>query len=216
MAFSAPTLVCQKRELSTKSHLKKLKKDEYIPGVIYGKDQEPISVMLAAKPTLKVFNTHGVHSIFNLDISGEPQQLISIVREYQNHPVTGKVIHIDFMTVSMTEKFTSFVPVHITGEEAATKEGGIIQAGLTEIEVECLPQDLPDSISYDISDFNIGQNVTVGDITPPPGVTFLSDPEAVIVTVLAPSRVTDEDEEAEAAEAEAGEVTEAEEVKNQE
>ncbi|CFX93571.1 Ribosomal protein L25, long-form [Syntrophomonas zehnderi OL-4] len=209
MAFSAPTLICQKRELSTKSYLNKSKKDDYIPAIIYGKDQEPIPVMLAAKPTLKEFKTHGVHSIFNLNISGEPKKLISVVREYQNHPVTGKIIHIDFMTVSMTEKFTSSVPVHIIGEEAATKEGGIIQAGLTEIEVECLPQDLPDNITYDISDLKIGNNVTVGDITPPQGVTFLSDPDAVIVTILAPSRATTEDEASENEAAEAGEAVEA-------
>lgn len=204
MAFSAPILACQKRELSTKSYLNQLKKDEYIPAIVYGKDQEPIPVKLGSRQAMKAFNTHGVRSLFTLDISDE-SQLISVVRDFQKHPITGNIIHIDFMTVSMTEKFTSVVSVHITGEEDVTKEGGIVQLGLMEIEVECLPQDLPDNITYDISNLEIGSNVTVGDITPPTGVAFLSDPDAVIVTVLAPSRATDDDEALEGEEAEVAE-----------
>lgn len=206
MAFSAPMLACQKRELSTKSYLNQLKKNEYIPAIIYGREQEPIPIMLGSRQAMKVFNTHGIRSIFTLDVN-EADQLISVVRDYQQHPITGKIIHIDFMTVSMTEKFTSVVPVHIIGEEAATKDDGIVQIGLTEIEVECLPQDLPDNITYDISELEIGSNVTVADLTPPPGVTFLSDDAAIIVTVLAPSRDT-EDEELEDEDGEATEVAE--------
>ncbi|HZJ84502.1 MAG TPA: 50S ribosomal protein L25 [Syntrophomonadaceae bacterium] len=194
MAFSAPTLACQKREVTTKSYLRQLKKDDYIPAIIYGKDQEPIPVMLGSKQVMRSFNSHGVRSIFNLDIAGDEfPELISVVRDYQIEPISGKIIHIDFMTISMTEKFTSAVSIHIIGEETVSREGGIVQTGITEIEVECLPKDLPEHITYDISDFEIGSTLNVGDLEPPAGVTFLTEPDTVIVTVVAPMR-EEEDE----------------------
>ncbi len=195
MAFSAPTLACQKREIRTKSYLKQLKKDDYVPAIIYGREQEPIPVMLGFKDVMKSFHTHGVRSIFNLDIAGEESpQLVSIVRDYQVEAISGRIIHIDFMTISMTETFTSVVPIHIFGEEAATKEGGIVQIGLTEVEVECLPKDLPEHITYDIADFDIGSTLSVGDLEPPQGVTFLTEPDTVIVTVVAPMEEVAEEE----------------------
>lgn len=206
MAVESPTLACQKRELASKSHLNTLKKDEYIPGIVYGREQSPIPVTLGARATQKVFNTYGIRGIFSLNIDGEAKPFMAVIREMQRHPISGNIIHIDFMTISMTEKFTSAVSVHVVGEEAASKEGGIVQYGLKEIEVECLPKDLPENITIDISELEIGSNVAVSDLEEIAGVTFLSDPDAVIITVLAPSKATDDEEETDA---EAADVAEA-------
>lgn len=195
MAVEAPTLACQKRELASKSYLNTLKKNENIPGIVYGKEQNPIPITIGARDAQKVFNSYGIRGIFSLNLDGEAKPFMSVVREIQKHPITGKITHIDFMTISMTEKFTSVVPVHVIGEEAAAKEGGIVQFGLKEIEVECLPKDLPENITIDISDLAIGSNVAVSDLEQINGVTFLSDLEAVIVTVLAPSKATTDDED---------------------
>lgn len=208
MAITAPSLACQQRELATKSHLKQLKKNNLIPAIIYGKGQATIPVTLDGRQVIKTFHTHGTRGIFSLDIPGESKPVMAVIRDVQRDFLTGQIIHMDFMAVNMTEKFTSAVPVQITGEEEAAKSGGIVQFGLKEVEVECLPQDLPESIVYDISNLEIGENITVADLEPPAGVTFLTDSDAVIVTVLAPSKGTDEDEELEAGEGE-GEVEEA-------
>lgn len=197
MALAAPTLSCQKRELATKSHLNNLKRNENIPGIVYGREQNPMPITLGAREVYKVFSSHGARGIFSLDVAGESKPFMSVVRDLQKHPLTGKIIHIDFMTINMMEKFTSSVPVHIVGEEEAAKEGGIVQSGLKEIEVECLPQDLPESITCDISNLEIGSNITVSDIIAPAGVLFLSEPDAVVVTILAPNKATSDEEEAE-------------------
>lgn len=202
MAITAPSLACQQRELTTKSHLNQLKKNNMIPAIIYGKGQTTIPVTLEGRQVTKTFHTHGSRGIFSLDITGESKPVMAVVRDMQRDPLSGQIIHMDFMAVNMAEKFTSSVPVNITGEEEAAKGGGIVQYGLKVIEVECLPQDLPENITYDISNLEIGTNITVADLEAPAGVTFLSEPDAIIVTVLAPSKATSEDEELEAGEGE--------------
>lgn len=195
MAIKAPTLACQQRELTSKSHLNQLKRNDYIPAIVYGKGQNPTPISLVGREVTKTFNTHGARGILSLDITGESKPLMAVVRDMQRHPISGKIVHIDFMTVNMAEKFTSSVSIHIIGEEEAAKDGGIVQIGLKELEVECLPQDLPENITYDISNLGIGNNVTVSDLQAPAGVVFLSDPDTVIVTVLAPNKATSEDDD---------------------
>ncbi|NLB88410.1 MAG: 50S ribosomal protein L25 [Syntrophomonadaceae bacterium] len=197
MAVTSPLLACQKRELNTKSHLKQLKRENKIPAIIYGKGQANITITLDGRQVIKTFNTHGARGIFSLEISGESKPVMAVIRDMQRDPLSGQIIHMDFMAVNMSEKFTSLVPVVILGEEEASKSGGIVQYGLKEIEVECLPQDLPENITYDISNLEIGSNITVADLEAPAGVEFLSSPDAVVVTILAPSKSTSEDEELE-------------------
>lgn len=200
MAKTAPLLACQKRELNTKSYLNQLKKNNMIPAVLYGKGQANMLITLEGRQVAKTFHSHGARGIFSLEISGEAKPVMAVIREIQRDPLSRQITHLDFMMINMSEKFTSLVPVVIHGEEEASKNGGIVQFGLKEIEVECLPQDLPENMTYDISNLEIGSTVTVADLQPPAGVEILSNPEAVIVTILAPSKATSEDEEVEAGE----------------
>ncbi|HZK43889.1 MAG TPA: 50S ribosomal protein L25 [Syntrophomonadaceae bacterium] len=193
MALKSPTMDCMKREISTKSHLNNLKRDGYIPAIVYEKGQESIPITVGDREINRTFSSHGARGIFTLNIAGEAEPFMTVIRELQRHPITGKILHIDFMAINVSETFTSSVSIHFIGEEKATKDEGVIQFGLTVLEVECLPKDLPDNIACDISELEIGDHITVADIEPPQGVVFLDEPDMVIVSVLAPDEEIEEE-----------------------
>ncbi|NLG33074.1 MAG: 50S ribosomal protein L25, partial [Syntrophomonadaceae bacterium] len=122
------------------------------------------------------------------------------------------IAHVDFWKVRLDEKINSTVGISLVGEEEIMKKGGILQAGAKEIEVSCLPQDIPETLVYDIAALEIGDKVTVADLQVPEGVEVLNDLETMVATVLAPSKATTEEEteEGEATEAEGTAATEGE------
>lgn len=182
----------QKRELGTKGKLNQLKKGEYVPGVVYGKDREAVPIAINLRYINKIFSTHGARGLFALEIEGEAKPVTVLLREAQRHPVTRKLVHLDFLAVDMNEEITSQVPVVIKGEDVILKKGGILQLGIKEVEVECLPAKLPEQIVCDISSLEIGDHIAVGDLKAPEGVKIISDPESIVVTVLAPKKTGEE------------------------
>ncbi|MBC7075667.1 MAG: 50S ribosomal protein L25 [Syntrophomonadaceae bacterium] len=195
------TLTCEKRDRKNKGYLKEMRRNQQIPGVVYGREIEPMLVKLNEKQLLKTFNTYGYRGLFSLEVEGQEDQVAVLVREVQKHPISGKVLHVDFLTVNMAEKIESSVAVYITGEEEVEKKGGILQLGIKEVDVKCFPQDLPGYLACDVSGLNIGDKITVGDLQAPEGVEIVSEPESVVALVLAPSRAVEEEALGEAAEA---------------
>lgn len=189
---AAVSIKGQKRELGTKGKLNQLKKGEYVPGVVYGKDQEAVPIAINLRYINKIFGTHGARGLFSLEIEGEAKPVTVLLREAQRHPVSRKLVHLDFLAVDMNEEITSEVPIFIEGEEGVAKKGGILQLGVKEVEVECLPKNLPEQIICDISSLEIGEHIAVGDLKAPPGVKIISDPESIVVTVLAPKKTGEE------------------------
>ena len=110
-----------------------------------------------------------------------------MAREIQRDHIHNKLIHIDFLAVSRNEKITVNVPVIETGEAVGVKEGGVVEHHLREVSVECFPQDVPEQIEFDISDVALGDMVHVSDLTPPSGVTILSNPEDAVLSVITPA-----------------------------
>lgn len=182
----------QKRDTGTKGQLKEIRRNQYVPGIVYGTGNI-IPVKLGARQLVKTFNLHGFRGVFTLQIEGEAKPYSVIIREIQRNPVNGQMTHLDFLTIDMTEKLHSNVPIYINGEETVNKNGNVIQLGAKEIEVECLPKDLPESINCDVSELEAGDRVTAGDLVLPPGVEMISEPETVIATVLAPRKTAGED-----------------------
>ncbi|MGR6837193.1 50S ribosomal protein L25 [Syntrophomonas erecta] len=192
----AQTLNGVKRELKTKGYLNQLKRQEMVPGIVYGNGQDPKPVAIQGRQIQKVFTQYGSRGLFFLNLEEETSPITVLVRELQRHPITGKLVHVDFLAVNMSEKITSTVGIQIIGEEEVVKKEGILQLGAKEVEVSCLPGDLPEYFTCDVSALEIGDKISVGDINVPAEVEVISDPETLIVTVLAPTMATaDEPEE---------------------
>jgi large subunit ribosomal protein L25 len=141
----------------------------------------------------RIFSHHGYSGLFSLELEGEPRPILALVREVQRHPVNREINHLDFLEVSMTEKITSNVPIHIIGEEEITKQGAILQSGAKELEVACLPADLPESVICDVSQLQIGEKITVADLAVEANVEKISDPDTVVAVILGASKSTDDE-----------------------
>jgi large subunit ribosomal protein L25 len=110
-------------------------------------------------------------------MEGEKPAMV-LIREIQKDPLSGKLIHVDFLTVSMDEKVNNLVSIQIIGEEDVLKKGAILQYGLKEAEILCLPKDIPDHFSFDVSSLEIGDKITMADIALPEGVELVTDQDA--------------------------------------
>ena len=174
---------------------------------------DPVAIQVDRRTLHDLFKqTGGENAVFLLKLAGTDQKRHSMVRELTIDPITRQVIHIDFLRVLMTEKVKVQVPINLEGTPVGVKnEGGVLDFITREVEVECLPGDIPQTLELDVSDLEIGSHCEVKDLEVPAGVELMVELDKVIVAV-AHSRVATEVEEAEAEAAEAGllEVEEAE------
>ena len=153
-----------KRELSNKkSNLKSLRKDEKIPGVFYSFDSQKSVPLYIEKKSFREAGKSGA-KIFNILVGKDKRNVI--FKSIQYHPVTDEVLHVDLYGVDMNRAVTVKVAIHLKGNALGVlEEGGVLVQSLNEIEVDCLPSDIPDSIEVDISELNLGDALKVGDIT---------------------------------------------------
>lgn len=187
-------LECIKREISTKGSLNALRKQEMVPGIIYGKGVSPMPLAFRQADLSRIFRTRGTGGLYKLSIQGE-EPAMALLRDVQRKPMSGEIIHVDFMQVRMTENITALVPVVVIGDEELAKQGAILQAGLKEIEVECLPGNLPDSLHLDVSGKSMGDTVLAKNLEHPSGVKILADPDTVVLVISHPAREVDVAEE---------------------
>lgn len=190
-------LACKTREKKTKGYLREMMQKELIPGIVYGQE-EPTLIFVNRRELYKKMGSHGTRGIFNLEIDGKSPPLMALVREVQKQPISGHIIHIDFLTVNRLEKITSKVGISIAGEEELIQKGQVLQAAIKEVEVSCLPQDLPEVFSIDVSGLEIGDRIVVGDLDLPPGVELNEGEETLICSVLPPAKGDVEPETGEA------------------
>ncbi len=211
------TLDVQSREEGTKA--KKLLASGLIPIEFYGKGTENMSLQVDYQAFRKLFRFAGTNTIISLNIDGGKSKVDTIVHDVNYHPITDKIIHVDFVKVKMDEFVYTKIPIVLTGVAPAVKElGGTLMHNLDELEVKCLPGDLIHNIEVSIEpivDFN--SFIRVKDLSVPDTLEVLGDPEEVVVTAV-PPRVEEEPEvveevaegEAEGAEAAEGEAGEGE------
>ena len=174
-----------------------LRREGKLPAVIYGHHVDPVSIVLDAHDASKTLARASSSTLVTIELEGK--QYPTLVRERQLDFIRNSLIHVDFLAVSMTEKLTASVGVHIEGEAPAVKEfGAILVTNLTELEVECLATDLPERFVVDVSGLaEIGDGVYVKDLAVPANVEILTDPEEMIVvaTAMAAEEVEEEAEE---------------------
>lgn len=160
-----------------------LRRSGKLPGIIYGHNVTPTPIMMDRHSATRVLSAHTGSALITLDIEGQEQP--TLVREKQRDVVRGDLLHVDFQVVSMTEKIRTGVSIVLQGLAPAIKDfNGVVVSGLNELQVESLPQDLPESIPVDLTRLaNIGDGIYVRDIQPPANITILDDPEEMVALV---------------------------------
>ena len=181
----AITLKAKKRENLSRSTTKQLRKDGYIPGVVYGKSQEPITVSVNNIDLIKTIRDEGRNAIISLEIEDE-KPVDVMVHDYQKEIVKDDIIHVDFFAVDMAEEMDVQVPVRIEGEAIGVKDGGVLQQPIFELQVRAKPADIPEEITVDVTNLNIGDSLAVQDIEKTGSYEILDDPETTVVVILAP------------------------------
>jgi large subunit ribosomal protein L25 len=191
--------------------VKQLRRQGVLPVHVYGSGIGAHTLQGDMREIRRLIPHVGANIPVSIQIEGEPGENICFVREVQRHPVTEDLLHVDFLRVDVTETISADVPIELTGEAPAVRDGGTLLQMLTDLSVEALPMDIPASIEVDLSvldDFD--KAIHVSDLRVPSNVTVLSDPEEMVARVAAP--VAEEVEEVEeGAEAEATEEAAAEE-----
>ncbi|MBO7748059.1 50S ribosomal protein L25 [Paenibacillus sp. MWE-103] len=191
------------RTIGTAGDLRKMRKRGSIPGIVYGtKLSTPLSVAVNEKELASLLRSHP-HALLELDIPGSGKQPVMLT-QVQREPLSRSVLHVDFHQVNMNEAVKTAVRLDMVGDSAGVREGGILQAMLHELEIQCLPDRIPEAIEVDVSALGIGENLLVGDVKLPQGVTTRVDPEQVVVTILLPQKDLTEEEAAQADEAAEG------------
>jgi large subunit ribosomal protein L25 len=190
-------LQAQERGERGKNAARRLRASGMTPAVLYGEGNEAGGSTALAVPTKIVdYTLHhfGDNALYNIDLDGGTST--ARVVDAQRDPVSGILVHVDFAPVNMSERIEVTVPITVLGEAPGVEEGGVLQQVAYEIQVESLPGDIPQEITVDVSGLGMHENLTLGDLTLPEGVTLLSEPDEVAVTVTAPTEISEEEMEA--------------------
>lgn len=179
------TITAKKREDFKRSAITKLRHDGKIPAVVYGKDKPTKHVYCDSLEFMKTIRRSGRNGIIQLRIENDQPESV-LLHDVQMNPLNGEVIHADFFAVNMSSEVEVEVIVNLVGEAKGIKEGGVLQQPLYKVNVRCLPADIPEKIDIDISQYDIGDAITVGDIKIDGKYEILEDHDAVIASILAP------------------------------
>ena len=161
----------------------------FIPAVLYGGGAKVMNLMVDPKIVAQILYSHsGANTLFGIKVSGKAIPGKVIIKDHQLDPVTQRIIHSDFMRIAMDKMLRVMVTVHSTGVAKGVRlQGGIVDHPLREVELECLPQDIPDRIDVDITELELGHIIRVGELKLPPGVKLITDPGKPVVSVVAPT-----------------------------
>ena len=181
-------LKAEQRTAIGRSAVRKLKTRGIIPAIVYGGKEKPQPLQVAARDINAVLShASGENILVELEIAGEQSNRMALVQEIQHSPVGGDILHVDFHAVSMDEKIQAEVPLEPVGIANGVKNfGGLLEQSLRSLPIECLPRDLPDRLTVDVSNLNIGDSIHVRDIQLPSGVTAKTQPDLTAFSVLAP------------------------------
>ena len=191
-------LTAEKRTVTGK-HVRQLRRDGWVPGVMYGHGFEPVPLQFEERSLAHILSKVGGSQLVGINVKGDKQPEMALVRDVQRDPIRGNFLHVDFYRVRMTERLTAEVPLVVVGESAVIEAGeGILLQGISALEVECLPGDLVDAIEVDLSDLvEIDQGIYVRDLAVPAGIDVLTDVDEMIVRIvpLEAEEIEEEEEE---------------------
>lgn len=170
------------------SAARRLRRDEKIPGVIYGQGMPPLSVVVDRRDLRQALSgAAGTNTILEIKVDGNAYP--AVIKEIQRHPVRRTVSHIDFLRIDMSEELTIAVPVRLAGEaKAVLSEGGLVDPSVDTIDIVTTPANMPSEITIDVSGMQPGEVIRLHQITLPAGTRALGDPDLAVVTAIAGSR----------------------------
>jgi large subunit ribosomal protein L25 len=198
MAGSESTaLTVAKREPAGSRAVRRLRREGFVPGVVYGGGGEPLSFQVESRELRQAL--HHAGAVLDLSVEGE-QATPVVLKELTRHPVSGATMHVDLLRVRLDRAIQATVVLELLGSEDApgAKEGGVLEHVTREVTIEALPNDIPDTIQHDVSAMEIGDTVTLDAVRAPDGVELLGDPETVVATLTPPRLQLEEEEEIEA------------------
>lgn len=180
------TIAAEPRQARGKNEARRLRARMRIPAVVYGAGKESVAISLNPKEIEKVLrSSSGVNTIFNLDVQGV-ETTPAMVVDWQHDPVKSNLLHIDLKRIDLTKRLHVKVPVHTTGDPRGVKEqGGLHEVVTREVEIECLPDEIPEQFLVDVSNLMIGQSLRAGELPLTGSMKLLSPPELVISHVVA-------------------------------
>ena len=204
MQGSITEVIAESRELIGSSASKKLRRSGKVPGIVYGSDDKPTLIQLDHNQISLALDVESFHSsILELKIGNSNEKVL--LRDYQMHPFKRQVNHIDFQRVDEKKRIHTNVPLHFIGEEdspAVKMAGGLISHILNDVEISCLPKDLPSFIEIDLSALEIGNSLHISQLNFPEGVdpVLHGQDDPVVVTAIKPKGGATEDEQESGAE----------------
>ncbi|MDP2928738.1 MAG: 50S ribosomal protein L25 [Candidatus Omnitrophota bacterium] len=183
-------LKVETREGSGKRIAKDLRNKKLIPAIVYKNGEDALKLQLAAKDLAEILHTKaGENVIVTLKISDaqtKEKDRTVVIKEIQREPIKSDILHVDFNEISLTEVLKVGVPLSAHGEPEGKKEGGTLEHIMWELQVECLPADIPEKIEIDVSKLKIGDAVYIKNIPVPEGVKIVMDPELIVMIVKPP------------------------------
>jgi large subunit ribosomal protein L25 len=194
MASERVTLKVKPREVFGSRASRRLRREGFVPGVVYGHGGEARPFQVSDRE-LRHLLAEG-HTLLDLEIEGAKAVPV-VVKEQQQHPVRDAVLHVDFHEVRLDEEIQAEVPIELEGAEQApgVREGGVLEHVTREVTVEALPTEIPERLTVDVSEMEINDTIQLTVLTPPSGVKFMvDDPEEVTIATLSPPRVEEEPE----------------------
>jgi large subunit ribosomal protein L25 len=193
MASTTTKLTIAPRGTGSSRATRRLRRQGRVPGILYGGGTEPLAFQVDARELRHALAAAGAV----VELSLEDKTTSAVLKDAQRDAVRGDTLHVDFLRVDLNRAIQSVVPVVLLGEEDApgVKEGGVLEHITREVTVEALPNDIPESLTYDVSEMQINDTVTLSEVTPPEGVTLVDDVETVIATLTPPRLQLEEEEE---------------------
>ena len=194
------TLEAQPRTPGTKNDARRVRREGKVPAVVYGAGKDAVPVSVDPRQVSRILHSQtGHNTVFDLTVGGELTK--AMIVDWQYEPIKGSLLHIDLKRIAMDKKLTVKVPIELVGEPAGVKQqGGILEQISREVEVECLPGDIPNEIQLDVSQLVFGTVLRVIDLPEDDKIKFLTDPDQPVAHVI-----TVKEEEAPTADAVAGE-----------
>ncbi len=181
------------REVRGSRACRRLRHQGLIPAIIYGRGQPNVLLTLREQDVEELVEEHA----FIVQVGWDGVQENAQIKDVQYDAFGDEIVHVDLVRISLTERIVVAVPVETHGDAVGVSEGGVLETVQHELEVECLPMAIPDSIMVEVAELAIGDNLTVGDLRFPEGVEPVTEADTVVVTVVPPSELEEEEEEAE-------------------
>src|SRR5450631_628505 len=173
------------RSKTGKGISRQLRMADMVPGVVYGKGMDPIAVSVKYRELrAATAGEGGQNNLITLVGGGSLDQSMAIIVDLQRDAIKGTYKHVDLHRVNMTEKLRVTVPIVLTGESIGVKEGGLLDFAHHELHVECLPGNIPDCITIDVTDLKIAHSIHISEIVLPEGITIIGQPKVPVVSVL--------------------------------